>query len=235
MSSNLPETKNNTLEKILFVVATPIGNLQDITIRAVNTLKEAQIVFAENPETTRKLFSACGISSRLIKYNDHQPGLETRLAGIFSEINIAALVSEAGTPCISDPGYKIVNYCHENEIKVIPCPGPSAAAALLSVCGFPLHNYRFCGFLSNKKIKRENQLTALMANEKTTLVFYESPYRLRHFLEILAKIKENARLAVGREISKKFEEIIRGDVNKIRKIFENKEVKGEFTLIIDNN
>jgi len=221
----------------LFIVATPIGNLEDITLRAKRILEEVDIILCEKIAKTRKLLSSYNINGKnLINYGaQNEEKITNKVSRIFNEEIKAALVSEAGTPAFSDPGYIIINYCHRNNIRVTPIPGPCAAVSLLSVAGFPVKNFLFAGYLSNKKIKRENQLRKLLEDNKCTIILYESPYRLKHTLEILLKLDKNLNIVIGREMTKKFEEITRNSVKNMIDYYDNRNIKGELTIIINNN
>ena len=217
----------------LYIVATPIGNLEDITLRALRILKEVDLIAAEDTRHTRKLLTHYDIATPLTSYHDHSEStkapvlVETLLAGK----NIA-LVSDAGTPCISDPGYRLVKGAAEADIPVVPIPGPSMLTALMSVGGLPTDRFAFEGFLPAKKSQRQRALREL-CHEKRPLIFYESPYRLLSTLTDLAHIFGDRRVVVGRELTKQFEEILRGPISAVCSAFHNRSVKGEVALVVE--
>ena len=217
----------------LYIVATPIGNLEDITLRALRILKTVDLIAAEDTRHTRKLLTHYGITTPLTSYHDHSEStkapvlVETLLAGK----NIA-LVSDAGTPCISDPGYRLVKSAAEADIPVVPIPGPSMLTALMSVGGLPTDRFAFEGFLPAKKSQRQRALREL-CHEKRPLIFYESPHRLLSTLTDLAHIFGDRRVVVGRELTKQFEEILRGPISVVCGAFHNRSVKGEVALVVE--
>ena len=217
----------------LFIVATPIGNLEDITLRALRILKTVDLIAAEDTRHTRKLLTHYDISTPLTSYHDHNEAtkvpvlVETLLAGK----NIA-LVSDAGTPCISDPGYRLVKGAVEADIPVVPIPGPSMLTALMSVGGLPTDRFAFEGFLPAKQGQRQRALREL-CREKRPLIFYESPHRLLSTLTDLAQIFGDRRIVVGRELTKQFEEILRGPISAVCRAFHNRSVKGEVALVVE--
>ena len=220
-------------EGVLYIVSTPIGNLEDITLRALRTLKEVDLIAAEDTRHTRRLLAHYEIRTPITSYfegNQIQKGekLVTRLkAG-----ELIALVSDAGTPTISDPGYRLLIQCIEAGIPIIPIPGPSACIAAASVAGLPLHNFVFEGFLSPKSGRRKRQLTDL-CEEKRTLIFYESPHRIVVFLQDVLEVFGDRRVSVARELTKKFEEIFRGKVTEAIEKFQETAPRGEFTIVIE--
>ena len=217
----------------LYIVATPIGNLEDITLRALRILKKVDLIAAEDTRHTRKLLTHYGIATPLTSYHDHSEStkapvlVETLLAGK----NIA-LVSDAGTPCISDPGYRLVKSAVEADIPVVPIPGPSMLTALVSVGGLPTDRFAFEGFLPAKKSQRQRALREL-CHEKRPLIFYESPHRLLSTLADLAHIFGDRRVVVGRELTKQFEEILRGPISTVCRAFHHRSVKGEVALVVE--
>jgi 16S rRNA (cytidine1402-2'-O)-methyltransferase len=217
----------------LYIVATPIGNLEDITYRAVRVLREASLIACEDTRHTRMLLDHYGIQRPTVSYHEHNemeraPELVTRmLAG-----ESVALVADAGTPLVSDPGYRLVQAAIRNEIPVQPVPGPSAALAALAGSGLPTDAFHFGGFLPPKPGARTRVLEAL-AGEEATLVFYEAPHRI---LETLAAIEEALGprpVVVARELTKVHEEFLRGTPGAIRAALAAREaVKGEFTILV---
>ena len=228
-----PVTGAGDVAGTLYIVATPIGNLEDITLRALRILKTVDLIAAEDTRHTRKLLTHYDIATPLTSYHDHSEStkapvlVETLLAGK----NIA-LVSDAGTPCISDPGYRLVKGAAEADIPVVPIPGPSMLTALMSVGGLPPDRFAFEGFLPAKKSQRQRALREL-CHEKRPLIFYESPHRLLSTLADLAQIFGDRRVVVGRELTKQFEEILRGPISAVCSAFHNRSVKGEVALVVE--
>lgn len=217
----------------LYVVSTPIGNLEDITLRAIKILKMVNLIAAENTTHTKKLCSHYEIGTRLTNYNQHNhktsgPVLIERL----KRGEDIALVTCAGTPGISDPGGLLIKMACENGICVTPIPGACAAIAALTVCGLKIDNFLFAGFLSNKSGKRKKELQELAA-EKRTIIFYEAPHRVIQFLELLYEVFGNRKIAIIRELTKSHEEIIRGSVAEILSNLSDREPRGEYTIIVE--
>ena len=226
-------TDVNPTEGVLYIVSTPIGNLEDITLRALRVLKEVDLIAAEDTRHTRRLLAHYEIRTPITSYfegNQIQKGekLVVRLKAGES----IALVSDAGTPTISDPGYRLLVQCIEADIPIIPIPGPSACITAASVAGLPLHNFVFEGFLSPKSGRRRRQLTDL-CEEKRTLIFYESPHRIIAFLQNVLEVFGDRRISVARELTKKFEEVFRGKVTEAIQKFHETSPRGEFTIVIE--
>jgi len=216
----------------LYVVSTPIGNLQDITLRAIETLKTVDLIAAEDTRHTKILLDRYGISKSTTSYFEHNKVQKTDyLLRVLSEGRSVALVSDAGTPGISDPGYTIIRACIENAIPVVPIPGPSGLLAALCVSGKPTDSFTFEGFLSNKSQKRRNQLKKLH-DETRTLVLYESPHRLLKLLEDILEVYGDSPVVIAREVTKKFEEIRRENVSASISHFKTHPPRGEFVVII---
>ena len=225
-------TDFNPTEGILYIVSTPIGNLEDITLRALRVLKEVNLIAAEDTRHTRRLLTHYQIGTPTTSYfegNQIQKG-EKLVARLKAGESIA-LVSDAGTPTISDPGYRLLAQCIEAGIPIIPIPGPSACIAAASVAGIPLHNFVFEGFLSPKSGRRKRQLTDL-CDEKRTLIFYESPHRIISFLGDVLEVIGDRQVSVARELTKKFEEIFRGTVVEAIEKLQETTPRGEFTIVI---
>lgn len=216
----------------LYIVSTPIGNLEDITLRALRVLREVQLIAAEDTRRTKKLLNAYQIGTPLTSLYDHNE-LEKSdfLIPKISDGMDVAYVSDAGTPGISDPGYILLNRAIENHIKVVPVPGISAVIAALSVSGLPMDKFVFNGFLPSRANKRR-QFLEFLKDESRTMVFYESPNRLLSTLRDIEKIMGNREVVVSRELTKVFEEILRGDVGKIMDSLQERVVKGEITLVV---
>lgn len=217
----------------LYVVATPIGNLEDITFRAVRVLKEVQVIAAEDTRHTGKLLARYDIKKNLVSCHEHNE--EARIPELILRLNKGddiALVSDAGTPSVSDPGYRLIRACTKEGIRVIPIPGPSAVVAGLSVSGLPTDSFLFLGFLPRKSGKRQTLLQELK-KERATLVFYESPRRLIALLREIAETMGDRSAMVAREITKIHEEYLRGDLSFIISTLEQREsVKGECALFV---
>lgn len=216
----------------LYIVPTPIGNLDDITLRAVNVLREVDFILAEDTRTSSFLLKHLGIEKKLHshhKFNEHatvQMVAESIAAG-----RNAALISDAGTPGISDPGFLLVRTCIEAGIEVETLPGATALIPALVQSGFPCDRFCFEGFLPQKK-GRTKQLQSL-ADEERTMIFYESPYRVVKCLEQFAEIfGADRRVSVSRELTKKFEQTVRGTVAEVLSHFRTTEPKGEFVLVL---
>jgi 16S rRNA (cytidine1402-2'-O)-methyltransferase len=217
----------------LYVVATPIGNKDDITLRALNILREVDLIAAEDTRISRTLLSHHQIRTRLISYHEHNEKKRTpELVDKLLEGASIGLVSNAGTPSVSDPGYRLIEAAIANNIMVVPIPGVSAATAAMSVAGLPTDSFVFSGFLPKKKGKRLNVLNQLAA-ESRTLIFYESPKRILTLMEEIITAMGDRNAVLAREMTKLHEEFIRGPVSQIlRTLKPRQEVKGECTLLI---
>ncbi len=229
MPSNSPTNEPGTL----FVVATPIGHRDDITIRALRVLREVDLIAAEDTRKTRTFLTLHGISNRLISYHEHNEAERTPqlIARLKTGVSVA-LVCNAGTPTVSDPGYRLIEAAAADNLNVVPIPGPSAATAVLSIAGMPTDSFLFMGFLAKKKNKRLRQLSEL-ADQPRTLIFYESPKRLLALLDEIMDVMGDRRGVLGREITKLHEEIIRGRLSDIAgRLKDRSEVKGECTLLV---
>jgi 16S rRNA (cytidine1402-2'-O)-methyltransferase len=214
----------------LHVVATPIGNLQDITFRAVETLKAVDLIAAEDTRHTKILTGHYGITTPLTSYFQHNQITKGEyLIGLLKEGRNVALVSDAGTPGISDPGAHIIGLAVKNGINVVGIPGPSAVILGLVVSGMPTDRFVFEGFLPNKSAARRKRLTGLKEEERT-IVLYESPHRISKTLSDILEIFGNIRVSVMRELTKKFEEIIRCNASDAAAHFERTRPKGEFLV-----
>ena len=216
----------------LYVVATPIGNLEDVTLRALRVLKEVDVVACEDTRRTRALLAHFDIHRPTVSYFEHNklvrgPQLLRQLA----EGRSVALVTDAGTPGISDPGFVLVRDARAAGIPVVPVPGPSAVAAVLSAAGVPADRFVFEGFLPIKPGRRINRLTALRELE-TTLVLYESPHRILATLEAIVTVFGEREIVVARELTKQFEEIVRAPAAAHRERLAAAGVRGEFTVVI---
>jgi len=220
------------MEGILYLVATPIGNLEDITARALRILREVDIVAAEDTRHTRQLLNHFQIPTPLTSYFEHNKRSKGEvILALLAEGKSVALVSDAGMPGISDPGEDIVRQAVAAGIQVCPVPGPCAALAGLTVSGLPTSRFVFEGFLPREKKERRQRLLSLAAEERT-VIFYESPHRLCATLTDLESYFPGRQLAAAREITKKFEEIIRGSTGEVRHHFTTHLPRGEFTLVL---
>jgi 16S rRNA (cytidine1402-2'-O)-methyltransferase len=217
---------------VLYVVATPIGNLEDITLRALRILKEVDLIAAEDTRHTRKLLSHYSITTPLTSYYDQiEVSKALELIRQLQAGNTIALVSDAGTPSISDPGYRLVKGAAEMGVQVVPVPGASTLTALLSIGGLPTDRFVFEGFLPAKKSHRRKVLDRLKQEERT-LVLFESPHRLLDMLADLEELWGDRYVVIGRELSKMFEEVLRGSVSEVRTCLEGREIKGELALLV---
>jgi 16S rRNA (cytidine1402-2'-O)-methyltransferase len=217
----------------LYVVATPIGNLADITLRAIETLKKVDLIAAEDTRHTQRLLNHYHIKNKMKSLHEHNESQRTpELIERMRSGDAIALVSNAGTPTLSDPGYRLVKEASAVHIRVVPIPGPSAALASLSVSGLPTDAYVFMGFLPRKAGKVKKILTALQP-ERKTLIFYESPRRVTALLGSLVQALGEREAVLSREMTKKHEEFIRGSLTDILAELSNrKEIKGECTLVV---
>jgi 16S rRNA (cytidine1402-2'-O)-methyltransferase len=219
-------------EGTLYIVATPIGNLEDITFRAVRILREVDLIAAEDTRHSRKLLSHFGISRPLTSYFDHNKEFKGGyiLAKLHAGLSVA-LISDAGTPCISDPGYQLVRDAVNGGVPVVPIPGPSAAIAALSASGLPTASFAFEGFLPNRQGKRREKL-ATLKNEQRLLIFYESPNRLAATLADMEEILGNREAVVARELTKIYEEFATGTLSLIAAKFSGEKVRGEVVILV---
>ena len=218
----------------LYVVATPIGNLEDMTFRAVRILQQVDMIAAEDTRHTGKLLHHFQITTPQISYHDHnRRGRLPELLERLEQGKTIALVTDAGMPGISDPGYELVKACAEREITVIPIPGASAVVTALSAAGLATDRFVFEGFLPTKGQERQNRLEAL-SNEPRTIVFYEAPHRLRQTLEALKeKLGDDRSIVLARELTKLHEQFWRGTLTEALLYYQDREPQGEFTLVVE--
>lgn len=217
----------------LYIVPTPIGNLEDITIRALNILKEVDVIFAEDTRTTKQLLNHFEINKKLISshlYNENQN--EEKELDYLREGKNIAVVSDRGTPVISDPGYILVKKAIEHGYNVVCLPGPTAVIPALVMSGLSGGPFTFYGFLNSKESKRKKELESLKMTPYP-IAFYEAPHRLMKTLNNIYEIFGNRNVAIVREISKRYEEVIRGTVEKLLKTVEN--LKGEIVIVVEGN
>jgi 16S rRNA (cytidine1402-2'-O)-methyltransferase len=228
MASSSPISTKGTL----YVVSTPIGNREDITLRALRILKEVELIAAEDTRHTGLLLRHFGIQTPLTSYFE---GNELRKRDlILSRLNQGdrvALVSDAGTPGISDPGFRLIQLAVENRIPIVPIPGPSAVIAALSVSGLPTDAFLFKGFLPHKAKKRRDLLEQLK-EVKETMIFYESPHRITETLKDILDILGDREMVLARELTKIYEEVLSGGVSEVQNQVAGRKIKGEITLVI---
>jgi 16S rRNA (cytidine1402-2'-O)-methyltransferase len=220
----------------LHIVSTPIGNLEDITLRALRILKEVNLIVCEDTRVTKKLIFHYQIQKPLTSYHEHNEKEKAEeLVELLESGKNIALVSDAGTPGVSDPGYRLVKLASEKGIEVIPIPGPSAAIAALSVSGLSTSSFAFFGFLPRSDKKRKEFLEEI--RERTqTLIFYESPHRVSKTLLSILETLGDRQVSVSRELTKMFEETVRERISRVIEILgERKELKGEFTIVVEGN
>ena len=215
---------------VLYVIATPIGNLEDISLRALRLLQEVKLIAAEDTRTTRHLLNAHNIKTPLTSYHEHSKRAKLDYLLNYLDKEDIALVSEAGMPGLSDPGYELITAAIERGISVVPIPGASAVITALVVSGLPTDQFLYLGFLPRRKGQRQRLLRSIV-DEPRTIVAFETPHRLREALSDIEDILGNRRISVCRELTKVHEEIFRGRVSQARKHFT--EPRGEFSLVIE--
>lgn len=218
----------------LYLVPTPIGNLEDITLRALDTLRKVDVIACEDTRHSMKLLNHYEIKKRLIAYHSYnEKNSASGIVKLLNEGKSVAVISDGGSPCISDPGYPLVNECIKNNINIVPLPGATAFVPLLSASGFRTDLFCFSGFLSCKSGKRKTELTKL--KEFTgTIVIYESPHRIIKLINDLIEIFPENLVCIGKEISKINEKIYRGRASEILKEFETDKIAGEFVVLVAN-
>jgi len=214
---------------MLYIIATPIGNLKDITLRALEILKQVDLILAEDTRRTGKLLHHYEIHNKMLSYNDINKKQRTRkIIELLKEGKEIALVSDSGTPGISDPGFYITREAIKNNIEISPIPGPTASIAALICSGLPTDKFMFYGFLP----KKEKQKTKVLKNIKQTTIFYESPHRIQKTLKLMNEYIPEKDLVIARELTKKFEEFTRGKVKEVYTTVKDKNLKGELVLIV---
>jgi len=213
----------------LYIIATPIGNLEDITLRAIRTLKEVKLIAAEDTRKTRQLLTAFDIKTPTTSYHEHNKLTKLDYLLKVLEQDDIALVSDAGTPGISDPGYELIKAVAKQNVKIIPVPGPSVITSALVVSGLPTDSFCFLGFLPHKSGDRKKLLKARM-DERSTLILFESPHRIEASLKDMLQIWGDRQIAVCREMTKIHEEIFRGTLSQAAGYFTSP--RGEFTLVV---
>ncbi|MGD8952596.1 MAG: 16S rRNA (cytidine(1402)-2'-O)-methyltransferase [Desulfobacterales bacterium] len=236
MRSNSPTDKGAEAKGTLFVLATPIGNLRDITLRALDVLLSVDFIAAEDTRHTGRLLKGRNPKGRFISYHEHNEDKRTPLLLEKLEAGFSvAVVSNAGTPSISDPGYRLVESAAARNIPVSPVPGASAAIAALSVSGLPTDSFVFIGFLPRKQGRRTDQLTSLRDMPRT-MIFYESPKRISRLLDDLLAVMGDRSAVLGREMTKLHEEFLRGRLSELIALLEDRrDIKGECTLVVSGS
>lgn len=228
------------MNNVLYIISTPIGNLHDITLRALKTLKGVDLILCEDTRTTKKLLSHYDIKTPTLSYHQHSKLKKIDyILDLLKQGKNLALVSDAGTPGISDPGNKLISLVTEKTktIEIIPIPGPSAVISAASISGFPMDKFVFMGFPPAKK--KRKKFFEEVVSLKYPVIFYESPYRIIKTLKELELSvkdkKKKARIVVCRELTKKFETIYRGGIKEVIEEIEKNKIKGEFTIAVENS
>lgn len=219
----------------LFLVPTPIGNLEDMTFRAIKVLKEVDLIAAEDTRQSKKLCNHFEIDTPIFSYHEHnKESSGHRIIEYLKENKSVALISDAGMPTISDPGSELVQQVLESGAKVIPLPGANAALTALIASGITPQPFYFFGFLDRQKKEKKSQLTSLSSRNET-IILYESPHRLKETLHVMLECLGNRTICLSRELTKKFEEFIRGNIEEVISWSENNEIRGEFCIIVEGS
>jgi 16S rRNA (cytidine1402-2'-O)-methyltransferase len=227
-----PSLSDMTKKGMLYIVSTPIGNLEDITLRALRILKEVDVIAAEDTRHTRILLDRYGISKKLISFHSYSRARKTEtIVSLLEKGTNVALVSDAGTPGISDPGCTLIRQALDSGIPLTSVPGPTALIAALVISGKPTNKFVFEGFLSNKSSKRRSRLTLLKAEERT-IVLYESCHRIQKLLGDMSETMGDREVVVVRELTKKFEEIQRGPARSLAEHYAKTRPRGEFIVVV---
>lgn len=220
----------------LYIVATPIGNLADISLRTIEILKRVDLIATEDTRHSKILLEHYSIKTKVCAYHEHNEAkISRKLIKNLLDGQVIALISDAGTPLINDPGYTLVSAAYDNNIRVVPVPGPCAIIAALSVAGLPTNKFIFEGFVPEKQKARRNRLIELR-NETRTLVFYEAPHRIKQTItDMQAVFGESRKVAVARELTKRFEQVVCASLERIIEKFEREEIKikGEFVVVVE--
>lgn len=225
--------QNNNEVGNLYLVATPIGNLDDMTFRAVNTLKEVDLIAAEDTRNTRKLLTHFDIKTKCVSHHEHNKEASApELIRFLLEGKNIALVSDAGLPAISDPGQELVQQAIYEQINVIPVPGANAALSALIISGLSTNSFTFIGFLPREKKNAIEQLNSYI-NRVDSLIFYESPHRVKKTLEVLLETLGNRKIVLARELTKKHEEVIRGSIEEAISWYEEHNPLGEYCIVVE--
>jgi len=223
----------SNINGMLYLVSTPIGNINDMTIRAINVLRNCDFIACEDTRRTLKILHKYNISKHLESYHDHNKEKKTDyLLELLGKGKTIAIVSDSGTPCISDPGFYLVKKVIEEGYKISALPGASSILSALILSGLPTDRFVFEGFLPRKKGKRKTIITQLK-DEERTIVIFESPFRLLHLLKELKEFLGERRISISREMTKLYEETLRGNISELITHFENKKPKGEFVVVLE--
>jgi 16S rRNA (cytidine1402-2'-O)-methyltransferase len=229
----MDSSPSKLIKGTLYIVSTPIGNLEDITLRALRILKEVDLIAAEDTRHTGLLLRHFDIRKPLTSYFEgNELKKKEFILSRLKQGDRIALVSDAGTPGISDPGFRLIQTAIENRIPIIPIPGPSALITALSVSGLPTDSFLFKGFLPHKSKKRRDLLETL-TEVRETLIFYESPHRLNETIKDIFDILGDRKIVLTRELTKIYEEILRGSVSEVQKQIGERKLKGEITLVVE--
>jgi 16S rRNA (cytidine1402-2'-O)-methyltransferase len=233
MISQQKSFEESNVTGTLYLVPTPIGNLEDITFRALRVLKEVDVIAAEDTRQTKKLLNHFEITTPVVSYHEHNKITSGKkiIEWLMEGKNIA-LVSDAGTPAISDPGYELVVDALQEKCTIVPLPGANAALTALIASGLPTDHFYFFGFLNRNKKEKRKQLESLR-HIRDTLVFYEAPHRLQETLEMMYEVLGNRQMVLSRELTKRFEEFIRGDIASVLHWTKENEIRGEFCVIVE--
>ena len=216
----------------LFLISTPIGNLDDITYRSIRVLKEVDVIFSEDTRVTLNLLNSLNIKKKLISLHEHnEESVKEKVLNYLKNNNSVALVTDRGTPIISDPGFKTVKYVIENNYNVVALPGATALIPALITSGISPQPFLFYGFLNSKENKKREELVKL-SSRKETMIFYEAPHRIKNTLSLMYEIFGNRIISVSRELTKKFETIYRGDIKSIVDLIDE---IGEFVIVVEGN
>ena len=219
----------------IYLVPTPIGNMSDITSRAIDTLQSVDIIACEDTRHSGNFLKNINVKKKLVSY--HEFNETERASQLLQELESGkniAVITDAGSPGISDPAFRIVRLAVENNIEIIPLPGPTALIPALTASGLPTDRFLFEGFLSNKKGARQKRLSQLI-DFPHTILFYESPFRIEKMVADILEIFGNRQICIAREISKKFEQFIRGDVETVLAKIKSKPIKGEIVVVVEGN
>lgn len=220
---------------MLYIVPTPIGNLEDITFRAIRTLKEVDFIAAEDTRNTKKLCNHFEISTPLFSYHDHNKNVSgQKILSLLEEGKSVAIVSDAGTPCVSDPGYEIIVAATKKKMPVIALPGASAGVTALSASGLDTNHFYFYGFLDRVK-KKKREILSDLKDFPSTMIFYESPHRLKETLTVMYEVLGTREVVVMREMTKVYEQIFRGKLEQIQNYFLVNDPRGEFCILVEGN
>lgn len=228
----LPDCRNQTIKPGLHLIATPIGNLGDITVRALDMLVRADLIICEDKRMSGQMLKSYGIDAKLMTYNDHSMEKDRdKILSLLREGQLIALISDAGMPLVSDPGYKLVQACIADNIYVTSLPGANAPLMGLQLSGLPSDRFTFLGFLPEKSVARQKRLASL-ASIPITLIFFESPARLKASLADMHEVFGDRQAVVARELTKLYEEVRRGTLSELKNFYAENSVKGEIVVVV---